>query len=73
MKLIIDIDERVYKDCLKLKSDNDMGVLGFHLINATANGISLEKYEDIIELYSGMSESMQKAVKDVMIVTQEKK
>lgn len=39
MKLIIDIDERVYKDCLKLKNDNDMGVLGFHLINATANGI----------------------------------
>lgn len=32
----------------------------------------LEDY-GILELYLGMSESMQKAVKDVMIVTQEKK
>lgn len=38
MKIIIDIDERAYKGCLKLKSNDDMGVLGFHLINATANG-----------------------------------
>lgn len=43
MKLVIDIDERVYKGCLKLKNDNDMGVLGFHLINATANGIPFQK------------------------------
>ena len=41
MKVIIDIDERAYKGCLKLKSNDDMGVLGFHLINATANGTLL--------------------------------
>ena len=41
MKVIIDIDERAYKGCLKLKSNDDMGVLGLHLINATANGTLL--------------------------------
>lgn len=43
MKLIIDIDERAYKGCVKLKSNDDMGVLGFHLINATADGTPLEE------------------------------
>lgn len=43
MKLIIDIDERAYKGCMELKSNDDMGLLGLHLINATANGIPLEE------------------------------
>lgn len=43
MKLIIDIDERAYKGCVKLKNNDDMGILGFHLINATANGTPLEE------------------------------
>ena len=42
MKLIIDIDERAYNASLELKTDNDSGLLGTHLINATANGIPLE-------------------------------
>ena len=43
MKLIIDIDERAYAGCVKLKNNDDMGILGFHLINATANGTPLEE------------------------------
>ena len=43
MKVVIDIDERAYKGCVKLKSNDDMGVLGFHLINATANGTPLSE------------------------------
>lgn len=43
MKLIIDIDERAYKGCMELKSNDDMGLLGLHLINATANGTPLEE------------------------------
>ena len=43
MKFIIDIDERAYKGCVKLKNNDDMGVLGFHLINATANGTPLSE------------------------------
>ena len=43
MKLIIDIDERAYKACMKLKNNDDMGILGLHLINATANGTPLEE------------------------------
>lgn len=54
MKMIIDIDERAYAGCVKLKSNDDMGVLGFHLINATANGTplieELEKIKAEIEL-----------------------
>ena len=50
MKLIIDIDERAYKGCVKLKNNDDMGVLGFHLINATANGTPLsEELEKIMK------------------------
>ncbi len=41
MKVIIEIDERAYKACLELKTDDDMGFLGAHLINATAKGICL--------------------------------
>lgn len=43
MKLIIDIPEEAYNACLKLKSNDDEGVLGFCLINATANGTPLEE------------------------------
>lgn len=74
MKLIIDIDDKVYND---LKNRGLTGMLTSEececMNKSIYNGTPLEKYEDIIELYLGMSESMQKAVKDVMIVTQEKK
>ena len=43
MKLIIDIDERAYKGSLQLKTDDDMGFLAGHLINAVANGTPLPK------------------------------
>lgn len=43
MKLIIDIPKEAYNACLKLKSNDDEGVLGFCLINATANGTPLEE------------------------------
>ena len=49
MKLIIDIDEKAYNGCVKLKNNDDMGILGFHLINATANGIPLEDIKAEIE------------------------
>lgn len=39
MKVIIDIDERAYKACKELKTNDDSGLLGAHLINATADGI----------------------------------
>ena len=60
MKLVIDIDERAYKGCVKLKNNDDMGVLGFHLINATANGTPLEE-----EIENIKAEIEQDAFKDV--------
>lgn len=65
MKLIIDIDERAYKGCVKLKNNDDMGVLGFHLINATANGKPLKEElekikheigEEFVDLQDGSEE-----------------
>lgn len=49
MKIIIDIDERAYKASLELKTDSDSGLLGAHLINATANGIPLENIKEEIQ------------------------
>ncbi len=43
MKLIIDIDERAYKACMNLRNNDDMGLLGCHLVNATANGTPPEE------------------------------
>ena len=59
-----------------------------HIAYYNANGLDTTNYEfvnkykpvdkfkdsdEIIKLYYGMSESMQKAVKDIMIVTQERR
>jgi len=43
MELIINIPEEAYNACLKLKSNDDEGILGFCLINATANGTLLKE------------------------------
>lgn len=50
-------------------------VLIRHGANAYFNigGFISNDDEEILNLYYGMSESMQKAIKDIMIVTQEKK
>ena len=56
MKIIIDIDERAYAGCVKLKNNDDMGVLGFHLINATANGTPLE--EELEKIRSEIQEEI---------------
>lgn len=51
MELLIKVDERAYKKCVELKSSDDMGVLGFHLINASANGTPLPKgHGDLIDI-----------------------
>ena len=52
MKIIIDIDERAYKACKELKTNDDSGLLGAHLINAAAdgtifNGISKENMQSL--------------------------
>jgi hypothetical protein len=60
MKVIIDIDERAHAGCVKLKNNDDMGILGFHLINATANGTLFEE-----ELEKIKKEIEQDAFKDV--------
>lgn len=67
MKLIIDIDERAYKGCVKLKNNDDMGVLGFHLINATANGIPLEEITAKIQEKADSLPYRQNAITDGMI------
>lgn len=43
MKLLIDIDDRVYNECLKFAASEDMGILGLHLINAVARGDIIDK------------------------------
>ncbi len=44
MKILIDIDDRVYNECLKLANeDDDMGFIGLHLINAVAKGDIIDK------------------------------
>lgn len=43
MKILIDIDERAYNECLKLVDNDDMGILGLHLINAVAGGKIIDK------------------------------
>ena len=43
MRIVIDIPEAAYAGCLKLKTNNDDDLLGFCLINATANGTVLSK------------------------------
>lgn len=43
MKILIDIDDRAYNECLKLADSEDMGILGLHLINAVARGEIIDK------------------------------
>lgn len=43
MQIIIDIDERAYNECLKFADNDDMGLLGLHLINAVARGKIIDK------------------------------
>ena len=38
IKIEIELPEEAYKACIKLKSEDDDGLLGFCLINAVANG-----------------------------------
>lgn len=42
-EIVIKIPDGAYNGCLKLKSNEDHGMLGFCLINAVANGIVLPK------------------------------
>lgn len=42
MQIVIEIPSAAYKACLKMKSDDDDGLLGFCLINAVANGKTTE-------------------------------
>jgi len=57
MKIIIDIDERAYKACKELKTNDDSGLLGAHLINAAADGT----------IFNGMSkENMQSLTLDLI-------
>lgn len=44
MKILIDIDDRAYNECLKLANEeDDMGFIGLHLINAVAKGEIIDK------------------------------
>lgn len=43
MEILINIDERAYNECLKFADNDDMGILGLHLINAVARGDIIDK------------------------------
>ena len=44
MKILIDIDDRAYNECLN--DDDNMGFVGLHLINAVARGDIIDKGEE---------------------------
>lgn len=46
MEILINIDERAYNECLKFADNDDMGILGLHLINAVARGDIIDKGEE---------------------------
>lgn len=50
-EIIIKIPDGAYKACLKLKSQEDDGILGFCLINAVANGTLVKTEPEPVRAY----------------------